>query len=165
MSRSVGWSFALSTLFVLAAACGERPAGESPHATGHLFSEESSGIAIDLPAVWAGRYRVSDTVTAVTPGLLREFTLRFVRADSSVTPQPLAVVRLFETARWEAFAPDSASVRWGTRIGGDAAHTLAIAPARENPLPPGSADALGFDTLMIALNQRPLRARLRADAR
>lgn len=164
MSRSRRWSFALPLLLVLTAACGDPPAGELPHATGHLFSDELSGIALDLPTVWAGRYQMSDSITAPEPGLERELTLRFVRADSGVVATPLVVIRVFEATAWNALSPDG-TARFGARVADNASHAVALAMAAENPLAANSADALAFDTLMIALNQRPLRAWLRPGPR
>lgn len=164
MPRTFRWSaprlLVLATVAV-SLGCGEPPAEEAPVATGHMFSDQQSGVALDLPSVWAGRYRTTDSVMVPAPGLQRELTLRFVRADSSVVAAPLAVLRVFESAEWNALTVPRAG-SFGQRIASDASHTLVIAMASENPLPVNTADAFGFDTLMIALNQRPLRAWLRA---
>ena len=147
-------------------ACGEKPAEEQgpPHQPGHVFNDDQSGVAFDLPSVWAGRYRLSDSVTIAPKGLVRELTLRFVRADSSVAASPLIVARVFQAADWDAMTQTERD-RFGFRVAGDKLHALTFALASENPLPTNSADAFGFDTLMIALNQRPLRAWLRPGAR
>lgn len=164
MSRSIRTSFALPFVLVLVVACGEPPAGDVPHATGHLLSDELSGVALDLPAVWAGRYQLSDSISAPEPGLERELTLRFVRADSSVVATPLVAIRVFEATAWNALAPDG-TARFGASVAQNASHAVALAMAAVNPLAANSADAVAFDSLMIALNQRPLRAWLRPGSR
>lgn len=146
-------------------ACGGEQKADAPaQATGHLLSDARSGVALDLPSVWAGRYRISDSVSIKAPGLERQLTLRFVRADSSVERQPLVVIRVFTRAAWDSIAPKGSNDTFGLRVAGDATHTLALALAASNPLPVGTADALGYDTLMISLNQRPLRAWMRRDS-
>jgi hypothetical protein len=154
---------ALAPLVTLAA-CDEPKADATAQPTGHVLSDARSGVALDLPPVWAGRYRISDKVSMPAPGLERELTLRFVRADSSVEEQPLLTIRVFARTAWDSIAPKGSDARFGLRVAGNDTHALALAMAASNPLPVGTADALGYDTLMISLNQRPLRAWMRHDS-
>ncbi len=147
----------------LLAACGEKPEAAPARATGHVFTDTVSGVGVDLPPMWAGRYRVSDSITAPVPGLQRQLALRYLKADSSVLAEPpLLVIRVFGSAEWNAMGTDSASARYGTVVASDAAHTVAMRTAAANPLQPGTADAVAFDSLMINVLQRPLAASLRA---
>lgn len=166
MVRTLRVLLVLPLIALAGAACGEKQAEEQepPRQPGHMFSDDRSGVAFDLPAIWAGRYRLSDSVTVVAPGLARELTLRFVKADSTVAASPLIVARVFAAADWDAMSQPERD-RFGIRIAADRTHTLAFVLAPENPLPVNSADALAFDSLMIALNQRPLRAWLRPGTR
>lgn len=116
---------------------------------------------MDLPPLWADRYRVSDAPGDGADGVERTLVLRFVRADSSVVASPLLVIRVIADSAWQRLGGDSAQARYGFIVGRDATRLIAVRPAAENPLPAGTADALAFDSLMMAVLQRPMRAALR----
>lgn len=159
MSRLVRLTLALAVS--VSAACGGKTAEAPARVEGHLFTDARSGVGLDLPSVWAGRYRVGDSVTTTTPGLERELAFRFVRADSTLVTEPLIVVRVFKTAAWKAIPADAANGLFGTVIASDRSHTVAVRTAAGNPLAQGTADALAFDSLMMVVLQRPMRASLR----
>ncbi len=131
--------------------------------TGHVLADTRSGIALDLPRIWQGRYQLSDSLLGSLAGVERELTLRFIRADSTIEPQPMLVIRVVSGSVWNALAPDSASARYGTIVARDPARAVAVRPASTNPLTPGTADALGYDSLMMVVIQRPMRASLRPE--
>lgn len=160
MSRLVRAS--LVAALALSAACAGEKAAETPaRPVGHLFTDPASGVGLDLPTIWAGRYRVADSVTAPTAGLERQLAFRFMRADSTLVPEPLIVVRVFQTSVWKSIPADAADGLYGTVIASDDARTVAVRTAAGNPLAAGTADALAFDSLMMVVLQRPLRASLR----
>jgi hypothetical protein len=152
-----------STLVVLIAlaACGAAEEKEPERPTGHVLTDMQGGIAVDLPTIWKGRYRMTDTLTAGDPGLERRLTLRFVKADSSVVPLPMLVISIVKADAWGALPPDSAGARYGTIIARDATRIVAMWTAPGNPLKPGTADAVAFDSLMMIVIQRPMRVSLR----
>ncbi len=113
---------------------------------------------MDLPPIWEGHYRVSDSLPAGEPGVERALTLRFVRSDSSVVATPLLVIRVIAEPAWARLAADDAQARYGYIVGRDSTRLIVMRPAAENPLPAGTADALAFDSLMMAVLQRPMRA-------
>lgn len=152
-------------LAVLAAACGQGADAGAARLDSHVFTNEQAGIAIELPALWAGRYDVKDTVTAPAEGLERELALYFRKNDSSDAEAPLLVVRIFSNAGWGTVNPDSAGAWWGTVIARDGARTVMAKPSPANPLKQGTADALGYDSLMMELLSRQMRASLRAPGR
>lgn len=129
--------------------------------TGHVITDMPSGIAVDLPRIWKARYRLSDSLPSGDAALDRRLTLRFVKADSSVVPAPLLVIHVVKADAWNAMPMDSAQGRYGTVVARDATHIVAVRPASENPLTPGTADALAFDSLMMVVLQRPMRVSLR----
>ena len=159
MSRLV--RVALALVVALSVACGEKAVEASARHVGHLFTDAPSGIGLDLPGVWAGRYRVGDSVTTARAGLERELAFRFVRADSTLVAEPLIVVRVFKSTDWKAIPADAAGGLFGTVISSDDSHTVAVRPAAGTPLATGTADALAFDSLMMIVLQRPMRASLR----
>jgi hypothetical protein len=143
------------------AAC-ERPAEQGDNTpTGHVITDMPSGIAVDLPRIWKGRYRLSDSLTAPEPGVERQLTLRFIKADSTVATAPLMVIRVVTSTVWDAMPADTAQARHGFAVARDATHVIAMRPATENPLTAGTADAAAFDSLMFVVIQRPMRVSLR----
>lgn len=166
-SRAARYLALAGLALVVGCSAGERPANDEPNfGRGHIFVDSVTGIALDLPVNWSGRYRVGRGISEQADGLRDEVAVQFVRGDSSVaTDAPMLVARVFEAAAWQRIEGDSAArAVFGSRVGGEGLRTLVIRRATENPFPPGTADALGYDTLMIALYQRPLRAALRAPA-
>lgn len=132
-------------------------------ATPYVYMDSASGIVIELPAIWRGRFQVTDGITDPTEGLLHERTLHFVKADASVeTERPLLIARVFDRAVWLRIGNDSATVRFGLPVGGSETRTLLLKPAPDNPFTPATADALGYDSLMLALFDKPFRATVRA---
>jgi hypothetical protein len=143
------------------AACGGGEEQQRQMRTGHVMTDMQSGIAVDLPTIWKGRYRMTDTLPAGDAGVERRLTFRFVTADSGVVPPPMLVINVVKAAAWGALGADSAGARYGTIVARDATRIVAMRTATENPLKPGTADALGFDSLMIVVIQRPMRVSLR----
>ncbi len=130
---------------------------------GHLYEDTASGAMIDLPANWRGRYHVAAGVTTPMPGLEREIALRFVKADSTeAAAAPMLVAFVFRTDAWEAMpGGDTARAHFGELVGRNDARALVVRRAAENPFAAGTADALAYDSLMVALFQRPLRTAMR----
>ncbi len=153
-----------SGLTGLACAGEEKPAAvaEAPVSLGHIFLDSATGIALDLPADWRGRFRSVRGITEPTEGLLDEVALRYIRADSTVSADSsLIVARVFTADGYRRIDGDSVAL---TRFGGMATRDtersliLTLRLSTGNPFTPGTADALGYDTLMIALFSRPIRA-------
>lgn len=157
-------SFLATVAAAFLVACGEASVDLVP-TDGHRFAHQPSGVGLELPALWAGRYKVSDSVTAPATGLERELSLRLVRGDSSLVAEPLLVIRVFSNAGWSAVPADSADALWGTVVAKDEARTVAVMPSRGNPLTATMPDAASFDSLMVALLGRQMRASLRAPGR
>jgi hypothetical protein len=149
-------------LGVLLGACDAKEAQPPSDGDKHLFVHPLSGVGIELPAMWAGRYAVTDSITTPTAGLEREISMRLIRGDSSRVAEPLLVLRVFSNAGWSAASADSAVAMWGKMIAQDAARTLVLQPARGNPLSAEMPDAATFDSLMLTLLGRPMQASLRA---
>lgn len=146
-------------------ACGKAADNGAARLDSHVFSNERAGVALDLPALWAGRYHSVDSITAPADGLERMITLKYVMKDSSEASAPLLVIRVFSNTGWGKVNPDSAGAWWGTIVARDGARTVMVKPSPANPLAQGAADALGYDSLMIELLARPMRASLRAPGR
>ncbi len=149
------------------AACGDtaKPNAAVISTDAHVFAHEASGVGLELPALWAGRYHVTDSITAPATGLERELSLRLIREDSTLVSEPLLVIRVFSNTGIATIAPDSAGKLWGTVVAKDAARTVMVRPAPANPLKAPAPDASTFDTMIISLLGRPMKASLRAPGR
>jgi hypothetical protein len=160
---------AFATLVVFSACQGEgTPDAATPGAPGaptigHLYQHGETGVMIDLPTSWKGRFAVADSVTRPVNGLQREIALRYVKADSAADAQtPMLVAYLFDKAAWAALPSDSARAAFGDMLAEDATRALVVRRATATPYAAGTRDAGAYDSLMTALYQRPLRAVLRA---
>ena len=148
----------------LSVACSKPDETPAPNMyMGHVLEDPASGVVIDLPANWRGRYVVIESITTPTAGLQREIALRFVRADSTVAADaPMIVALVFEKAAWSQLAADStAAAKFGQLADDDGSRALVLRRAAGNPFALGTADAIAFDSLLVALYQRPLRRALR----
>ena len=157
-------ALALVATLVFAGACAaDEPQPERTASVGHVFQDSASGVVIDLPANWRGRYVVADSLTTATAGLKHELALRFVRADSTAAADsPMIVALVFERAAWDQLATDTAAAaKFGQLAGGEGTRALVLRRATGNPFAVGSADAIAFDSLLVALYKRPLRRALR----
>ncbi|MHB1299075.1 MAG: hypothetical protein ACYC0B_11155 [Gemmatimonadaceae bacterium] len=159
---------ALLVVLGLAAACSPSEDAAPPAtvaSVGHYFHDSTSGLMLDLPSNWRGRYRVAAGITEPLEGLKRELSLNFVRADSTIaTDAPMLVALVVDRDAWQRTAVDSTAARFGNVEGGDRTRTLVVRRATSNPFTAGTADAVAYDSLMVALYQRPLRTALRPPA-
>lgn len=153
----------LAALVVACTPADETPAA-TPRAIGHLFLDTLSGVALDLPTNWRGRYELQREISDPVSGLNHQLTMRFIRADSSVDADSAMMVALvFDNEAWDSIVADSAAGRFGQAVSRDEDETLVMRRATGNPFTPGTVDALAFDSLMVAFYRRPLRASLRAN--
>lgn len=137
-------------------------AAQAPVSVGHVMIDSATGIAIDLPATWKGRYRAVRGVSERTEGLLDEVALRFVRADSGLqADSALLTARVFSQDGYRRIDGDSLALqRFGALASRDPERDLVLTiriPAG-NPFAAGTVDAAAFDSLMIALFSRPMRS-------
>lgn len=156
----------VSLVAVSTLACKGKEPEAAPDASGmtigHLLNDSISGVMLDLPASWRGRYRLSDSVSRPTAGLQRELAMRYVKADSTDAAQwPMLVAIVFDKAAWAALPSDSVRSLYGQPMADDATRVLVLRRATETPFPAGTADAGAYDSLMTALFSRPLRSTLR----
>lgn len=148
----------------LACAPAEQDTAEATAQTStpYVFTDSASGIALELPAIWKDRFHVADGITDPAEGLLHELTLHFVQEDASIqTEKPLMIARVFDRAVWLRIGNDPATAGFGVPVGGNETRTLVLRTAPDNPFTPATADALGYDSLMLALFDRPFRATVR----
>lgn len=152
-------------LILATAACRER--AESPAQTAGTATAASadqptppritspdSSFYVLLPARWAGSYRV-DTLAAAERAGARPGALNIVYQpqDSTIIPQTLVVVTVYDAAAWTR-----ARVAGGPPPGDSVAfannRVYVLAFPQSNPFPPGSPDAVKFDALALAPEEK-----------
>ena len=154
----------LSAALACAPAAQDAAEATAQASTPYVFTDSASAIALELPAIWKDRFHVADGITDPAEGLLHQLTLHFVQEDASIqTEKPLLIARVFDRAVWLRIGNDPAVARFGVPVGGNETRTLVLRTAPDNPFTPTTADALGYDSLMLALFDRPFRATVRTD--
>lgn len=142
------------------AACGDSKAylvADSTHSTTAIglvaapviFTAGDSTFNVDVPARWAGAYRV-DSLMPEERGSARPggINIVYLPRDSSVLPQTLVVVLAYDSATWarernvQGPPPgDSVAARNGL--------VFVLGLPQSNPFKDGSVDALKFDSLAL----------------
>lgn len=139
----------------LACRAGERPASAvdsgaaAPAAPPPTEFSGGGGFDLELPLRWQGHYRV-DSLSTAERGRARPGALNFLYlpSESTLRPQTLAVVALYDSAAWAAVRAeggpppgDSVASRGGT--------VYVVALPQSNPFAPGTADAITFELLLL----------------
>lgn len=157
-------SIVIPSLFLLAACKGDEASSEqAAGGIGYLFHHEESGVMVDLPTSWRGRFVVADSITRPVDGLRREMALRYVKADSAPDAEtPMMVAYVFDKEAWASLPGDSVRASYGAVMAEDENRALVLRRATATPYAAGTRDAAAYDSLMGAAYRRPLRAVLRA---
>lgn len=102
-----------------------------------------------LPARWAGLFRTDTLSTAergtALPGALN---VVYLPKDTSVIPQTLVVVAVYDSAAWTKVKAEGGPPP-GDSLVAKNGRVYVIALPQSNPFTPGSVDALKFDSLAI----------------
>ncbi len=114
-----------------------------------------------VPARWAGLYRVDSLSTqelgTARPGALN---LVFIPADSSIRPQTLVVVAVYDSAAWVAVREEGGPPP-GDSVAARAGRVYVVGLPQSNPFVPGSGDAVRFDSLQLRPSEVPALVRIR----
>ena len=141
-------------LLVAALGCGGskgEPAGtpaDSAPATPIVAGPDAS-YELMLPARWAGVYRI-DSLSTQEQGTARPGALNLVYlpADSTVRPQTLVVVAVYDSAAWAAVRAEQGPPP-GDSVAARAGRVYVVGLPQSNPFVPGSRDAVRFDSLQL----------------
>jgi len=110
---------------------------------------------IRLPDRWVGHYIVDSLPTAERGRARRgSFVFLYQPSDSSLRPQALLVVAVYDSAAWQAVRAeggpppgDSVTARGGS--------VYVLALPQSNPFVPNTADAILFDLLQLRPRELP----------
>jgi len=102
-----------------------------------------------LPARWAGLTR-TDTLSTGERGTARPGAMNIVYLprDSSIIPQTLVVVAVYDSAAWVKVKADGGPPP-GDSLLSKNGRVYVLALPQSNPFTPGSIDALKFDSLAL----------------
>jgi len=139
-----------------AAAIAGSPGGTAPPGSDSVprdrYVSARGKFELLLPIEWKGHYRAVEHADS-TAGARFAVELQFLPdSGSKAEPRLLSVVRIFPRSAWlrlERTPGPLLAYKLGER--GDEVFGISI--AGENPYPPGTADALEFDRLMMSLLQ------------
>ncbi len=139
-----------AVLLAASLGCGgsrEVPAAAPPDRAGAVLAPADGSYELRLPARWAGVYRVDSLSTqeqgSARPGALN---LLYLPADSSIRPQTLVVVAVYDSAAWAAVRAEAGPPP-GDSVAARAGRVYIVALPQSNPFAPGSRDAVRFDLL------------------
>ena len=104
---------------------------------------------LELPARWKGHFRV-DSLSTAERGRARPGTLVFeyLPSDSSLRPQALLVVAVYDSADWRAVLAEGGPPP-GDSVAARNGRVFVVALAQSNPFAPGSPDATVFSVLQL----------------
>jgi len=138
---------ALFTSLTVLASCG----GEKPRPT--VTTDSTSGgvgsYALALPERWKGHFRVDSLSTeergTALPGAV---VFNYLPADTTIRPQALLVVAVYDSAAWQAVRKEAGPPP-GDSVAAKRGKVFVVGLPQSNPFPPGSPDATVFQLLEL----------------
>ena len=123
-----------------------------------VFEDSTLGLRVAVPASWRGRYTTErDTLTGLPA--LRVWLFQYHPRDTSIVPQTLMAIAVYDTANWHRVAAeDGPPVGEVVRTAGG--RVAVVGWPQSNPFPPG-ADSATFDSLQFPHEQLARRLTLR----
>lgn len=118
-------------------------------AAGIRFASPNGSYVLELPSRRTGHYRVDSLSTAergrARPGVL---AFSYLPSDSTIRPQVLAVVAVYDSAAWAAVRAEGGPPP-GDSVVARAGLVYVVGLPQSNPFPAQSTDALLFDLLQL----------------
>ena len=135
-------------MLVVAAGC-KAPAGAPAVLARPVVTVPDSSYELAIPSRWAGLYRI-DSLSTQELGTARHGALNLVfsPADTSIRPQALVVVTVYDSAAWTAVRAEGGPPP-GDSVAAKAGRVYVVALPQSNPFVPGSPDAARFDALEL----------------
>ena len=142
----------IAALGVLAALVSVSCAG-SARKPGEMFSDDATGVTVDLPPVWHDRLSVrvlSTGMDATGTSALRSIYFNYMPKDTSIASQTLLGVIVYRRTDWEKLAAEPGPPMGDVLIERDSTVVIAALP-QSNPFADGTPDARAFDSLRVDL--------------
>jgi hypothetical protein len=114
-----------------------------------MVKAPDASFSVMLPSHWVGVFRV-DTLSTAERGSARPGALNvvYLPRDSSVIPQTLVVVAVYDSAAWTRVKAAGGPPP-GDSVFAKDGRVYILGLPQSNPFAPGSADALKFDSLAL----------------
>jgi hypothetical protein len=143
------------------AGSSERPAANRADGAGSVVAAPDGSYELRVPARWAGAYRI-DSLSTQEQGTARPGALNLVYlpADSSIRPQTLVVVAVYDSAAWAAVRAEQGPPP-GDSVAARAGRIYVVGLPQSNPFAPGSKDAARFEALELRLAEVATLVRVR----
>ena len=140
---------------LLLAACGDRPApappadSGAPGVAGTLYEAPDGTYDVLVPPRWTGHFRV-DTLTTPERGSARPRAVVFsyLPSDSTIRPQVLAVIAVYDSAAWAAVRTEGGPPP-GDSVASRRGLVYVVGQPQSNPFPDGTPDAVLFALLEL----------------
>lgn len=145
---------------LIGAACtkpGDTPppgaAGDSASSQLYVYNTDTS-LTLTPPGRWINRFRTDTLPTAergtALPGALN---LVYLPVDSTVIPQTLVVVAVYDSSAWRAVIANGGPPP-GDSVMAHNGRVYVLSLPQSNPFEAGSADALSFDSLALTAAEK-----------
>jgi len=144
-TRTKAW---LVTLILLSA-CSEKPAPDRKAVAPDSANSSLGSYALALPERWKGHFRVDSLSTqergTALPGAV---VFNYLPADTTIRPQALLVVAVYDSAAWQAVRKEAGPPP-GDSVAAKGGKVFVVGLPQSNPFPPGSPDATVFQLLEL----------------
>ncbi len=141
--NAVGW---ITSLLVVVGCGGEKP---NPPAAPASASDNLGSYTLALPERWKGHFRVDSLSTqgrgTALPGAV---VFNYIPSDSSIRPQALLVVAVYDSAAWQAVRKEGGPPP-GDSVAAKNGKVFVVGLPQSNPFPAGSPDAMVFQLLAL----------------
>ena len=146
----------LAGLLAAQLACGDRTPESPPPApaattpiTETSFDSPDGLYHVELPSRWSGHFKV-DSLSTAERGLAepRALVFSYLPGDTSVRPQALAVIAVYDSAAWVAVRAEGGPPP-GDSVASKGGRVFVVGLPQSNPFPARSTDAVLFGLLML----------------
>jgi hypothetical protein len=148
-AKSMSSVVLLLTLVALSACGGEKPAPDHKAGAPDSASGTLGSYNLALPDRWKGHFRVDSLSTqergTALPGAV---VFNYLPADTTIHPQALLVVAVYDSAAWQAVRKEGGPPP-GDSVAAKSGKVFVVGLPQSNPFAPGSPDAMVFQLLEL----------------
>ena len=150
ISTSIRLAFAVPIASILSG-CGGAPrdADRDDGGAPIVVASPDGTFDLQMPARWAGRYRIDLLSTPERGrGLPGAIVVRYLPTDTTIRPQALVAVVVYDSATWQEVAAEEGPPP-GDSVAANRGKVYVVGLPQSNPFEPTSADAASFQRLEL----------------